>query len=81
MSGETLILAALILPLLTAAGIMLAGKLPDIREGITLLGAAALFVTSCGLAGTVGAGMPAEFVLGTSVPGLDFAFKLEPLGA
>jgi len=81
MSGETLIIAALVLPVLTAVGIFFAGKLPDFREGITLLGAAALFVTACGLAGTVGDDMPAELVLGTSVPGLDFAFRMEPLGA
>ncbi|WP_084395594.1 monovalent cation/H+ antiporter subunit D family protein [Henriciella aquimarina] len=81
MSGEVLILAALIVPLLTAAGIFFAGKLPDVREGVTLLGAAALFFVSIGLAVTVSSGQPAEYLMGTSVPGLDFAFKMEPLGA
>lgn len=81
MSGEALILAALVLPLLTAGGIFLAGKLPDIREGVTLLGAASLFVVAIGLAGSVSAGTPAEVSLGLSVPGLEFAFKMEPLGA
>ena len=81
MSGEFLILAALILPLVTMAGIYLTGRLPDVREGVTLVGAGALFVVACLLTGTITGGEPAEYVLGTVVPGLDLAFKLEPLGA
>lgn len=82
MSGDVLILAALVIPLLTAAGIFFAGKLPDVREGVTLLGAAALFVVAIGLAATVGGdGEPASYSLGMSVPGLEFAFRMEPLGA
>ncbi len=81
MSGEALILGALIVPILTAVGIYFAGKLPDVREGATLLGAAVLFALACGLAVSVASGAPAELNLGTSVPGLDFAFKMEPLGA
>ena len=81
MSGEVLILAALILPLVTMAGIYLTGRFPDVREGVTLVGAGALFVVACLLTGTITGGEPAEYVLGTVVPGLDLAFKLEPLGA
>lgn len=81
MSAELLILAAFILPLLTTLGIWLTGKSPDVREGVTLVGAVLLFIVACLLAGTVASGTPAEYVLGTSVPGLDFAFKMEPLGA
>ena len=81
MSGEILILAALILPLITMAGIYLTGRFPDVREGVTLVGAGALFVVACLLTGTVMGDEPAGYVLGTVVPGLDLAFKLEPLGA
>ena len=81
MTGETLIIAALLIPVLTAAGIFFAGRLPDVREGVTLLGAGALFVVAIWLATTVSTGEPASLLLGTSVPGLDFAFKMEPLGA
>lgn len=81
MSAEMLILAAFILPLVTTLGIWLTGKAPDVREGVTLVGAVLLFVVACMLAAGVAAGTPAEYVLGTSVPGLDFAFRMEPLGA
>jgi len=83
MTGETLIYLALGLPLLTALGIFLTGRVPNIREGVTLVGAGALFATAIGLAMTVanGNGQGAELVLGQAAPGLTFAFKLEPLGA
>ena len=81
MSGEMLIYAALGLPLLTAVGIFLAGKVPNARESVTILGAAALFSVAIMLAMGVADGTPAELTLGEAAPGLTFAFKLEPLGA
>ena len=36
MSGEMAIAAALLLPLLICAGIWLAGRVPDLREGVVL---------------------------------------------
>ncbi len=81
MSGETAILAALILPLLIAAGIFLAGRVPDIREGITLLGAVGLFIVAIIIARLVASGAPVELYLGNAAPGLELAFKAEPLGA
>lgn len=81
MSGEMAITAALILPLLICAGIWLAGRVPDLREAITLIGAGALFIVAIIIAGHVAAGTPAELSLGEAVPGLEFAFKAEPLGA
>ena len=81
MSGEMLIYAALGLPLLTAVGIFLAGKVPNARESVTILGAAALFSVAIMLAMGVADGAPAELTLGEAAPGLTFAFKLEPLGA
>ena len=81
MSGDMLIYAALIIPLITAGGIFLTGKIPNLREGVTIVGAVALFGVSILLATGVANGEPAELVLGDAVPGLTFAFKLEPLGA
>ncbi|MEL6919624.1 MAG: proton-conducting transporter membrane subunit [Pseudomonadota bacterium] len=81
MSGEFLIQAALIVPLLTAVGIAVFGKVPNIREGVTIVGASVLFFVSCLIASQTGQGTPPELVVGDAAPGLTFAFKLEPLGA
>jgi multicomponent Na+:H+ antiporter subunit D len=81
MSGEMLILAAFIIPAVTTLGIYVTGKAPDIREGVTLVGAGALFAVACLLAVSISSGAPAKYMLGTSIPGLDFAFTMEPLGA
>ena len=43
MSAEHAILAALLLPLIGALGIALAGKAPNLREGITLVTSVLLF--------------------------------------
>ncbi len=81
MSGELAIALALILPLLICAGIWLVGSIPDLREGVTLVGAAGLFFVAIIIAGQVSAGGSPELSLGEAVPGLEFAFKAEPLGA
>ncbi|MEO0550053.1 MAG: monovalent cation/H+ antiporter subunit D family protein [Pseudomonadota bacterium] len=81
MTGEWAIIAALGLPLIICAGIYLAGKIPDLREGVTLLGAAALFVTAMVIASQVSSGNPPELTLWEALPGISFAFKAEPLGA
>ena len=81
MSGEMLLIAALGLPLLTCAGIFLTGRWPDLREGMTLLGAAALFAVVIMIALRTAAGAPPELNFGEAVPGLEFALKVEPLGA
>jgi len=81
MSGELAIALALILPLLICAGIWLVGRIPDLREGVTLVGAGALFFIAIIIAGKVSAGEAVELSLGEAVPGLEFAFRAEPLGA
>jgi multicomponent Na+:H+ antiporter subunit D len=80
-SGETLILLALVIPLLTAAGIFIAGRFPNIREAVTIAGAVALFATAIALAGQVSGGGEPALELGQAMQGLTFAFRLEPLGA
>ena len=80
MSPETLILAALVLPLLIAAGIAVMGWSPNLREGVTFTGAGVLFVVIILLAMHVAGGERPELNLGQAAPGLSLAFKLEPLG-
>lgn len=81
MTPDMLIAAALILPLIIAAGIAALGKFPNLREGVTLAGSAALFGIVIQLSLLVAAGQRPELYIGEAIPGLAFAFKLEPLGA
>ncbi|MDP1735481.1 MAG: proton-conducting transporter membrane subunit [Sulfuritalea sp.] len=80
MSGGDLILAALILPLAGALGIALAGRMPNLRESITLATAVLLFGCVAQLLGPVLDGARPELVLLTPLPGLPIAFQVEPLG-
>ncbi|MBA3032145.1 MAG: monovalent cation/H+ antiporter subunit D family protein [Gammaproteobacteria bacterium] len=80
MNAAELILVALVLPILAAVGIALAGKLPNLREGITLVTALVLFACVAQLLDPVLAGMRPEFVLLEPLPGLPIAFRVEPLG-
>lgn len=81
MTPDMLIAAALVLPLAIAAGIAAAGKVPNLREGVTLTGSVALFAIVVQLTLHVAAGERPELYIGEAIPGLAFAFKLEPLGA
>ena len=81
MSGEQLILAALIVPLLCTAGVWAFKRAPDVRETVTIICAIALFVIGLAMAGQVAAGAPPELELISAANGFSFAFKLEPLGA
>ena len=81
MSGEGAILAAIGLPLLIAAGIVVAGRLSDnLREGVTLVGAAALAWVGWGLLPALCAGERPEMRLAQLTPDLAIAFRVEPLG-
>ncbi|MEZ5998913.1 MAG: proton-conducting transporter membrane subunit [Hyphomonas sp.] len=81
MTPDMMIAAALILPLLIAAGIAATGWLPNLREGVTFVGAGLLFAVVIMLALQVAGGGRPELYIGEAAPGLSFAFKLEPLGA
>jgi multicomponent Na+:H+ antiporter subunit D len=75
-----LIAAALLVPATGAAGIALAGRWPNLREGVTLAAAAALFACVLALLPTVLAGgVPQLFVL-EMLPGIALGFRVEPLG-
>jgi len=80
MSGETLIVLALIVPAATAALIPPFAQAANPRETVTMVGAVALFgVVLALLANVAGGGRPAVHAFDV-LPGLSVAFALEPLG-
>lgn len=81
MTPEFLIGSALCLPLIIAAGIAALGKFPNLREGVTIAGSVILFAVVIQLTILVANGQRPELYIGEAVPGLTFAFKLEPIGA
>ncbi|MDZ4254641.1 MAG: proton-conducting transporter membrane subunit [Sulfuritalea sp.] len=80
MSAQHLIIAALLLPLSGAALIALAHRRPNLREGITLTTAVALFACVTQLLEPVLAGSRPAVTLLEPLPGLPIAFLVEPLG-
>ena len=80
MTSAQLIVACLVVPAAGAAGIALAGRWPNLREGVTLAAAGLLFASVLGLLPTVLAGgVPQLFVL-EMLPGIALGFRVEPLG-
>jgi multicomponent Na+:H+ antiporter subunit D len=81
MNGSDLILLALTLPLLGAIGIAAASLIsPNARETVTLLTAVGLAWTVWSLAPELMQGGRPAVTLTTVVPGIDIAFRVEPLG-
>jgi multicomponent Na+:H+ antiporter subunit D len=80
MSPELLLQVMLLIPLLGAAGILFARRNPNVREGVTLVTGAVLFVVVACLANTVSWESAPTFVLAQPFPGLDLALRPEPLG-
>lgn len=80
LSPSSLITAAFLIPLAAAALIPAFDRQPNIREAVTLIAAGLLAWTVWSLAPTVTAGGRPELDLLTIVPGIELAFKVEPLG-
>ncbi|HSC97190.1 MAG TPA: monovalent cation/H+ antiporter subunit D family protein [Burkholderiales bacterium] len=80
MTPESLILGAITVPLAGAGLIAAAHRTPDLREGVTLVTAAALFLMVAGLAPEVLAGGRPGVHVATVMPDIDLAFGVEPLG-
>ena len=81
MSASDSIWIALLLPLLGAVGILLAGRIgPNLRESVTLVTAGALAWNVWSLIPALMAGERPELTLLQVVPGVEVAFKIEPLG-
>ena len=73
--------ACLVIPAAGALLIAACHRLPNLREAVSLVAAAALFVTVFSFAEPVLQGERPALVLGEMLPGLAIALKLEPLGA
>jgi len=80
LSPQAAILAALVLPVAGAAGILLSRRMPDLREAVTLSCAAALFGCVLLLLPVVMDGGRPAVTLFQLLPGINFAFRVEPLG-
>jgi multicomponent Na+:H+ antiporter subunit D len=80
-SGELLILLALVLPLFSAAVSYAVGRMPDVRETLTLVACIGLCIITIAIFMRVGAGDAPELVIAQPMSGLEIAFRLEPLGA
>ncbi len=77
MTGQVL-LYALGVPLVTAAGVLAARRWPNVREAVSLAGGTILFITLAVIAGNSDT-IP-ELVIAEPVVGLALKFAIEPLG-
>jgi len=77
---ETAIFGALVVPLGGAALIAAAHRRPNLREAVTLGTSGLLFLLVASLAPAVLAGGRPGVQLGAVMPGIEFAFSVEPLG-
>ena len=81
MTASTAILVALALPLVGAIGIGLAARISsNLREALTLLTASALAWTVWGLLPELMAGGRPAVRVAEVLPGIEIAFRVEPLG-
>lgn len=80
MSPETAIAAALLVPACGAVLIAACHRAPNLREAVTLLTAAALFLAVASLVPGVLAGERPALHLLEPVPGIAIAFQVEPFG-
>jgi len=80
MSAETLLLTLLLLPLVGAAGIIIARHNPDVREGVTLLSSALVAILVVVLAARFMDGEVFALTLIEPLPGIAIAFEIEALG-
>lgn len=79
--GELLILLALGLPLFAALVTFAVGRMPDVRETLMLVACIALCIITMSIFVRAGAGDPPEMMIAQPMAGLEFAFRIEPLGA
>jgi multicomponent Na+:H+ antiporter subunit D len=78
---ETALLATLAIPAVGALAIILAGRWPNLREGVTILTALALFAAVISVLLGLMDGNTPRLVLAEPLPGLQLALSPEPLGA
>ena len=71
---------SILIPAVAAALIAACHRRPNLREAVSLAGAAGLFACIASLSGEVLDGARPSFVAGEVLPGFAVAFELEPLG-
>lgn len=77
---EMSIILTLVLPLVGGLGILLLGRYPNIREGVTLTTALLLLLVVFSMVPALLAGERPELTLLEMMPGLSIHFEVEPLG-
>ncbi|MEX2494582.1 MAG: proton-conducting transporter membrane subunit [Woeseia sp.] len=80
MTAPWAISAALLIPVAASLGVLLAGRSPNLREAVSLLAAAMLFVVVVSLVPEVAAGARPSLSAFELFPGIEIAFQVEPLG-
>ena len=80
MSPEQLIGAAIAMPAVGAIALVAAGRIPNLRDGITVATTLVTFGLVIQLVSPVMAGARPEVLALTVLPGVDLAFQVEPLG-
>ena len=71
---------AIVIPLVVAVFIVLAGKKPNLRESITLTGSVLLFAMVLTMSDVVLEHGAIQFALPVFLPNVDFAFKVDSMG-
>lgn len=80
MTPSSLLILCLAIPLVGSAGIALCARVPNLREAMTLISAVALFGTMLALVPALESSTTVRVVIASTIPGLDLALALEPLG-
>jgi len=80
MSIELLYILILLIPLLTAVGVLVCHQKPNVREAVTLIGGISLFLVVVALAFNYDFEQPVTLTLLEPFPNLSLALRLEPLG-
>jgi multicomponent Na+:H+ antiporter subunit D len=80
MSPADLVVATLLVPLGGAAGVLLTGRSPNLRETVTVLAGVVLFAVVASLAWQLDYDAAPTVVLASPLPGIDIALSPEPLG-
>lgn len=80
MTTELALSICLVLPLTGTLLILLADRFPNLRETVTVVTAIALFANVVWLSHAVLAGTPAELDIAPIMPGIELAYRVEPLG-
>ncbi len=79
-SLELQVAFAILIPLVGAVGITVSSSSPNFRDAVTLATAGALFANVMSILAAVWGGASPAITLISNLPGLDIAFKVEPLG-